>query len=128
MTLTMNRLSSFPGSIQKFSLTLIYRAYALLYMELLTSCGIIATVVLVPAKKRTMGTFTELKNSCQSLGSDDPLRAILNDPWAKGGKWSVNEFLRTGQIEVNPSVRVASTEESQEWASARLWMCCGTSD
>jgi SAM-dependent methyltransferase len=47
-----------------------------------------------------MGTFTELKDSWQSLGSDDPLWAILNDPRAKGGRWSVDEFLRTGEVEV----------------------------
>jgi ubiquinone/menaquinone biosynthesis C-methylase UbiE len=47
-----------------------------------------------------MDTFTELKDNWQSLGNDDPLWAILNDPRAKGGRWSVEEFLRTGQIEI----------------------------
>jgi trans-aconitate methyltransferase len=47
-----------------------------------------------------MGTFMDLKDSWQSLGSDDPLWAILNDPRAKGGRWSVDEFLRTGELEV----------------------------
>ena len=48
-----------------------------------------------------MSTFSELKNSWQSLGVDDPLWAILNDPKAKGGRWSVEEFLQTGEIEVD---------------------------
>src|ERR1700741_1477973 len=47
-----------------------------------------------------MTTFRDLRESWQSLGTDDPLWAILSDPRAKGGKWSVDEFLRTGQIEI----------------------------
>jgi ubiquinone/menaquinone biosynthesis C-methylase UbiE len=48
-----------------------------------------------------MTTFRELRESWQSLGTDDPLWAILSDPRAKGGKWSVDEFLRTGQMEID---------------------------
>jgi SAM-dependent methyltransferase len=48
-----------------------------------------------------MTTFGKLRENWQSLGSDDPLWAILSDPRAKGGKWSVDEFLRTGQREIN---------------------------
>jgi SAM-dependent methyltransferase len=48
-----------------------------------------------------MTTFGELRESWQSLGSDDPLWAILSDPRAKGRKWSVDEFLRTGQTEID---------------------------
>jgi SAM-dependent methyltransferase len=48
-----------------------------------------------------MTTFGELRESWQSLGSDDPLWAILSDPRAKGGKWSVEEFLHTGQTEID---------------------------
>jgi 2-polyprenyl-3-methyl-5-hydroxy-6-metoxy-1,4-benzoquinol methylase len=48
-----------------------------------------------------MGTFKELKDNWQSLGGDDPLWAILSDPRAKGGRWSVDEFLATGQVEVD---------------------------
>jgi 2-polyprenyl-3-methyl-5-hydroxy-6-metoxy-1,4-benzoquinol methylase len=48
-----------------------------------------------------MTTFGELQQSWQSLGSDDPLWAILSDPRAKGGKWSVDQFLRTGQTEID---------------------------
>jgi ubiquinone/menaquinone biosynthesis C-methylase UbiE len=48
-----------------------------------------------------MTTFQELRENWQSLGTDDPLWAILNDPRAKGGKWSVNEFLQTGQMEID---------------------------
>lgn len=47
-----------------------------------------------------MTTFRELRENWQSLGTDDPLWAILSDPRAKGGKWSVDEFLRTGQMEI----------------------------
>jgi ubiquinone/menaquinone biosynthesis C-methylase UbiE len=48
-----------------------------------------------------MTTFKELRENWQSLGADDPLWAILSDPRAKGGKWSVEEFLRTGQMEID---------------------------
>jgi 2-polyprenyl-3-methyl-5-hydroxy-6-metoxy-1,4-benzoquinol methylase len=48
-----------------------------------------------------MTTFQDLRESWQSLGTDDPLWAILSDPRAKGGKWSVDEFLRTGQMEID---------------------------
>ncbi|MFY9988824.1 MAG: methyltransferase domain-containing protein [Chthoniobacterales bacterium] len=48
-----------------------------------------------------MTTFRELRDNWQSLGSDDPLWAILSDPRTKGGKWSVREFLRTGEMEVD---------------------------
>jgi ubiquinone/menaquinone biosynthesis C-methylase UbiE len=48
-----------------------------------------------------MTTFGKLRENWQSLGSDDPLWAILSDPRAKGGKWSVDEFLRTGQTEID---------------------------
>jgi trans-aconitate methyltransferase len=70
-------------------------------MELPTSCAMIPTFGFRPGKKSTMGTFTELKDSWQSLGSDDPLWAILNDPRAKGGKWSIDEFMQTGRIEID---------------------------
>jgi ubiquinone/menaquinone biosynthesis C-methylase UbiE len=47
-----------------------------------------------------MTTFGELRENWQSLGNDDPLWAILSDPRTKGGKWSVGEFLKTGQMEI----------------------------
>jgi SAM-dependent methyltransferase len=48
-----------------------------------------------------MDSFAELKDNWQSLGKKDPLWAILNDPRAKGGRWSIDEFLWTGQVEVD---------------------------
>jgi len=48
-----------------------------------------------------MTTFGKLRESWQSLGSDDPLWATLSDPRTKGGKWPVDVFLRTGQTEID---------------------------
>ena len=48
-----------------------------------------------------MDTLTKLRENWQALGADDPLWAILSDPRAKGGRWSVDEFLRTGQMEID---------------------------
>jgi ubiquinone/menaquinone biosynthesis C-methylase UbiE len=48
-----------------------------------------------------MDTLTKLRENWQALGADDPLWAILSDPRAKGGRWSVDEFLRTGHVEIN---------------------------
>ncbi|MFA7605105.1 MAG: methyltransferase domain-containing protein [Rhodocyclaceae bacterium] len=36
----------------------------------------------------------------EKLGSDDPYWAVLTDPNKKGGKWSAEEFFKTGKEEI----------------------------
>ena len=44
--------------------------------------------------------FEHLKQTWFELGRDDPLWAVLSLPDKRGGKWSVDEFLQTGEREV----------------------------
>jgi 2-polyprenyl-3-methyl-5-hydroxy-6-metoxy-1,4-benzoquinol methylase len=48
-----------------------------------------------------MNSFSELKENWQSLGNDDPLWAILSDPRAKGGRWSLVDFFKAGEVEID---------------------------
>src|SRR5262245_27704425 len=41
-----------------------------------------------------------LQNNWDQLGKTDPLWAILSDPAKKGGRWDLDEFLRTGEHEI----------------------------
>jgi len=43
----------------------------------------------------------ELQKNWHEFGRTDPLWAILTDPAKKGGKWDLQEFLRTGTLEID---------------------------
>lgn len=43
----------------------------------------------------------ELQKNWHEFGRTDPLWAILTDPAKKGGKWDLQEFLRTGKLEID---------------------------
>jgi SAM-dependent methyltransferase len=44
--------------------------------------------------------FKESSNQWTSLGATDPLWAVLSDPEKKGGKWNLEEFLATGDADI----------------------------
>ena len=39
----------------------------------------------------------ELKNTWDTLGSVDPLWAVLTDPARRDGRWDLGEFMETGR-------------------------------
>ncbi len=43
---------------------------------------------------------TELQNTWEILGKDDPLWAVLSHAEKRNGRWSVDEFLATGETEI----------------------------
>lgn len=45
--------------------------------------------------------FEDVQRDWTQLGKDDPLWAVLVKPGAKDGRWDVDEFLATGQVEVD---------------------------
>lgn len=47
-----------------------------------------------------MKTLEKLENVWENLAEQDALWAILTDPGKAGGKWSVAEFMATGQAEI----------------------------
>ncbi len=44
--------------------------------------------------------FKESSRQWTSLGATDPLWAVLSDPEKKGGKWNLEEFLATGDSDI----------------------------
>jgi SAM-dependent methyltransferase len=45
--------------------------------------------------------FQLLKRNWEAFGRDDPLWAVLTEPTRKGGRWDPDEFLATGEQEVD---------------------------
>jgi hypothetical protein len=42
-----------------------------------------------------------LRDVWATLGREDPLWAVLSSPDKRGGRWNVDEFLATGQAEID---------------------------
>lgn len=47
----------------------------------------------------------ELRQHWQTFGEEDPLWAILSSPGKRGGAWNIDEFLATGQVDVEFAMR-----------------------
>jgi SAM-dependent methyltransferase len=47
----------------------------------------------------------EVRRDWERLGADDPLWAVLMMPGTRHGGWSVDDFLRTGRLEVEAALR-----------------------
>jgi len=52
--------------------------------------------------------FDELRRTWQTLGTDDPLWAILTDSDRRQGRWDLDEFLHRGEIDVARYERLLS--------------------
>lgn len=48
--------------------------------------------------------LSDVQKDWTKLGEDDPLWAVLIKPGTRHGKWDIDEFLRTGQAEVDDSL------------------------
>jgi SAM-dependent methyltransferase len=47
----------------------------------------------------------QVRRDWERLGADDPLWAVLMMPGTRNGGWSVDDFLRTGRLEVEAALR-----------------------
>jgi SAM-dependent methyltransferase len=47
----------------------------------------------------------EVRRDWERLGADDPLWAVLMMPGTRNGGWSLDDFLRTGRLEVDTTLR-----------------------
>lgn len=47
----------------------------------------------------------EVRRDWERLGADDPLWAVLMMPGTRNGGWSMDDFLRTGRVEVDAALR-----------------------
>jgi SAM-dependent methyltransferase len=47
----------------------------------------------------------QVRRDWEQLGADDPLWAVLMMPGTRNGRWSVDDFLRTGRLEVAAALR-----------------------
>jgi SAM-dependent methyltransferase len=54
--------------------------------------------------------FDALAKTWDTLGSSDPLWAILTRPDARGGGWDVEEFFRDGQVQVDGALGLIADE------------------
>ena len=56
------------------------------------------------------GDFTSLQTVWDTLAREDPFWAILSVPEKRGGKWTPEDFFRSGQAEVDaPSARILTS-------------------
>lgn len=56
-----------------------------------------------------MTTFSKHKDCWDRLSKEDPLWAILSCEDKKGGRWELDDFLRTGQEDVNSYIEILET-------------------
>lgn len=61
----------------------------------------------------------------ERLGADDPLWAVYVAPGTRGGGWDVEEFLRTGQVEVDAVLAHLAARDLVYGSSAVLDFGCG---
>lgn len=59
------------------------------------------------------------------LGKDDPLWAVLSSPAKRGGRWRVEEFLATGQLEIDSQLAWLATHELPKQKRCALDFGCG---
>jgi SAM-dependent methyltransferase len=52
-----------------------------------------------------MTEFDQLRATWTQLGEVDPLWAILSDPAKEGGRWDVAQFFRSGELDLDGSLR-----------------------
>ncbi len=55
----------------------------------------------MPTPRSPRGPIDDLRRTWERHGHEDPLWAILAYPDKKGGRWDEDEFLATGQVEVD---------------------------
>ena len=53
-----------------------------------------------------MNDLDRLRRVWQTLGRDDPLWAVLSHPDKRGGRWTAEEFLATGRVEIDVQLDV----------------------
>ena len=67
----------------------------------------------------------ELRKVWAVLGRDDPLWAVLSQPDKRGGRWNVEEFLATGQLEIDSQLAWLATHELPKQRKCALDFGCG---
>lgn len=67
----------------------------------------------------------ELRKVWAVLGHEDPLWAVLSRADKRGGRWSVEEFLATGQLEIESQLAWLATHELPKQRNRALDFGCG---
>lgn len=66
-----------------------------------------------------------LRRVWERLGDDDPLWAVLSDPRKRGGRWQVDEFFATGQLEIETQLAAAAARGLPQARALALDFGCG---
>jgi SAM-dependent methyltransferase len=66
-----------------------------------------------------------LQQVWESHAKEDPLWAIISTPWKRGGKWDLEEFLKTGRDEIAALAATLETHGISFDAEAALDFGCG---
>jgi len=73
-----------------------------------------------------MTSLAALRNDWEHLAGRDAFGAILTDPAKVGGRWSVAEFMTTGDVEIETIIRhLATINHPPDFGGAALDFGCG---
>jgi SAM-dependent methyltransferase len=67
----------------------------------------------------------DLHNNWEALAEDDPLWAVLTDPQLRGRAWGLDEFLASGESEIDKVLKWVAYLAAPKWELPALDFGCG---